>query len=59
MQINASFGTITSINTSNRTAQVELDNGQSSGKNYRYPKNITPSNGDRCFIVNNAIVSIY
>lgn len=59
MQLNASFGTVISTNTSNRTAQVKLDNGQVSSKNYRYPKNFIPENGDRCFIVNNAIIAIY
>lgn len=59
MQVNATFATITSVNTSNRTAQVKLDNGQVSSKNYKYPKNTIPSIEDRCFIVNNAIVAIY
>lgn len=59
MQINMSFGTVTTVNTWNRTAQVVLDDGQLSNKNYKYPKGSTPANGDRVLICNNAIVAIY
>lgn len=59
MQVDATFATITSVNTPNRTATVKLDNGQVSNKNYKYPKNSTAAVGDRVLIFNNAIVAIY
>lgn len=54
-----SFGTVTSVNTGDRTTKVTLDNGQMSNKNYKYPKNTVPQAGDRVLICNNAIVAIY
>lgn len=54
-----SFGTVLTVNAYNRTVTVSLDNGQASGKNYKYPKNVTMVIGDRVLICNNAVVSVY
>lgn len=59
MQLNVTFGTIVSVNSENRTATVKLDSGQTSGKNYKYPKNCAPIIGDRILIFNNAIIAVY
>lgn len=54
-----SFGIVKSVNIGNKTAQVVLDNGEVSNRNYKYPKNTTAEINDRVLILNSAIIAIY
>lgn len=54
------WGTVLTVNSTNNTIIVRLDNGEETGKEYRYPKTgYTPVVGDRAYFSNNVCIGIY
>lgn len=58
--MNNMWATVLTVNASNGTITVQFDNGDSTSKEYRYPKTgYTPQVGDRAYFSGKVCLGIY